>query len=86
MAAKANVWVPVVLRRGGLPEFVRHSETGCLCDSLKELKQHVLKLATHTPLMAALQTAARRIAARFSRGRFLARMAELLTPHGWNPR
>ncbi len=72
--AMAAGCVPVVINRGGQADIVRHGETGFLWNTLDELKEYTVKLASDRDLWLRLSRAARERAAMFSRDRFVERM------------
>jgi glycosyltransferase involved in cell wall biosynthesis len=72
--AMAAGCVPVVINRGGQADIVRHGETGFLWNTLDELKEYTVKLASDRDLWLRLSRAARERAATFSRVRFVERM------------
>jgi L-malate glycosyltransferase len=75
MAAGA---VPVVIRRGGQREIVRHGIDGFLCDSFDEMAMHTQRLIEDRELCARMSCQARARAAEFSEERSMHRLAQLI--------
>lgn len=78
--AMAAGCVPVVIRKGGQPEIVRHGVDGFLWDTLEELKAHTLKLATDETLRTRMSESARERSRLFSKEACVKRYSELLRP------
>lgn len=75
MAAGA---VPVVIRRGGQREIVRHGIDGFLCDTFDEMAAHTQRLIDEPELCARMSDQARARAAEFSEERSMQRLAQLI--------
>lgn len=78
MAAGA---VPIVVNRGGQPEVVEHGVSGFVWDTIDELKQYIVTLASDDATRERMAAAARVRAEKFSRKNFLDHMNALL-PNG----
>jgi glycosyltransferase involved in cell wall biosynthesis len=75
MAAGA---VPVVIRRGGQREIVRHGIDGFLCDTFDEMAAQTQRLIDDAELCARMSRSARARAAEFSEERSMQRLAQLV--------
>ena len=75
MAAGA---VPVVIRRGGQPEIVRHGVDGFTCESLDEMADRTLFLMSKPELLTSMSESARARAAEFSEERSMDRLKGLV--------
>lgn len=78
--AMAAGCVPVVIRRGGQPEIVRHGVDGFLWDAVEELQQYTRVLAADEALRSRMAAAARARAQEFSKEKFVQRFRELVGP------
>jgi glycosyltransferase involved in cell wall biosynthesis len=78
--AMAAGCVPVVIRRGGQPEIVRHGVDGFLWDTLEELKGYTQTLAADDALRARMSGSARARSQLFSKEACVERYSELLRP------
>lgn len=71
--------IPVVLKRGGLPDIVRHGLTGFLAKDLIEIKQYTLQVVQMEPsLTAMLRRKAAADVARFYDASFTAKFMTLV--------
>ncbi len=70
--------VPVVIRKGGQPEIVRHGVDGFLWDTLEELGAYTRLLASDQGLWAKMSEAAQARARLFSREEYVRRMLDRL--------
>lgn len=70
--------IPIVARRGGQPEIVRHGENGYLWDTIDELEALCATLFTDSERLRALSAAAAASAREFSRAMFLQRVDRYL--------
>lgn len=78
--AMAAGCVPVVINKGGQAEIVRHGVDGFLWDTLEELKEYTLRLATDDRLRARMSDSARERSRLYSKEACVARYDELLRP------
>jgi glycosyltransferase involved in cell wall biosynthesis len=78
--AMAAGCVPVVINRGGQREIVEHGATGFLWDTLAELREYTLMLASDHGLRRRMAEAARERAHFFSQEEFAGRFLGLLRP------
>jgi Glycosyltransferase len=78
--AMAAGCVPVVIKKGGQPEIVRHGVDGFLWDTLDELKEYTLTLAADENLRARMSQSARERSQLFSKESGVKRYSELLRP------
>jgi L-malate glycosyltransferase len=77
VTVEAMAWgcVPVVIRRGGQPEIVRHGIDGFLWETLEELEHYTRLLIGDDELRAAMAGSARDRARAFSKQRFVREVA-----------
>jgi glycosyltransferase involved in cell wall biosynthesis len=78
--AMAAGCVPVVIRKGGQPEIVRHGVDGFLWDTLEELKGYTRTLAADDDLRARMSESARARSRLFGKEACVGRYSELLRP------
>ena len=70
--------VPVVIRKGGQPELIEHGVNGFLWNTLEELKDFTIQLATDSALRERMSAAARERAKIFCRQRFVDAFTRLI--------
>jgi len=70
--------VPIVVNRGGQPEIVRQGIDGLLWNTVEELKQSTLKVASDPVRLANFASAARERSRKFSRDAFVAPFRKLI--------
>ena len=73
--AMAQGCVPVVIKRGGQPEIVRHGVDGFLWETLEELEHYTWLLARDDELRRSMSHSARQRAQVFRKERFVAEVA-----------
>lgn len=78
--AMAAGCVPVVINKGGQAEIVRHGVDGFLWDTLEELKERTLLLASDDALRARMSESARARSGDFGKEACVGRYSELLRP------
>jgi glycosyltransferase involved in cell wall biosynthesis len=77
--AMAAGCVPIVINRGAQPEIVEHGVSGFLWNSIDDLTDYTLLLASDDKLRAKMSAAARARAGAFSKDASVSRLSELLT-------
>jgi len=75
MSAKC---VPIVARKGALPEFVKHGQNGFLFDNLKELENWTLKLMKNEELREEMGINAVLTAKKFDKEIFRKRLLRII--------
>lgn len=76
--AMAAGCVPVVARRGAMPEIVEHGTSGFLCDSFEDMARYTRLLFEHPDRLASMGAEARRRAEFFDRASFERRFDDAL--------
>ena len=78
--AMAAGCVPLVIKKGGQPEIVRHGVDGFLWDTLEELKEYTVTLVRNEDLRTRMSVSARERSKIFSKESGVKRYLELLRP------
>lgn len=83
--AMASGCCPVVIKKGGQPEIVKHGETGFLWQTLEELQQYTRLLIENEALRQSISQAARLSSQRYDRSQFEAQVDAFLARAGLLP-